>query len=68
MDTKSHEKLLLLEATIDANNKKADKNQVKTDEKLKIITENLQKLTSFMMDQTKMSKSSPAQKDTLNPT
>ena len=37
------------------------------DEKLTKITEDIQKLTIFMMDQANISKSSPAQKDTSTP-
>ena len=40
---------------------------MKTDEKLTQITENIQFLTSFMMDQTNISKSSQTQKDTSTP-
>ena len=64
MDTKSNEHLLVIKATIEYNNQEADKNQMKTDEKLTLLTENLQKLTTFMMDQTNIYKSSPSQKDT----
>ena len=52
MDTKSDEHLLSIEATIEANKQESDKNHVKNDERLTILTENLQKLTTFMMDQT----------------
>ena len=41
--------------------------QMKTDEKLTQITEKLQVLTAFMMDQAKISKFSPTQKDTSTP-
>ena len=64
MDTNSDEKFLAIEATIESNKQKADRNQVKNDEKLTRITEDIQKLTTFMMNQAKISKSSPAQKDT----
>ena len=40
---------------------------MKTDEKPTKITEELKVLTAFMMDQTKSSKLSPAQKDKSNP-
>ena len=50
MDTKSDEQFLVIEATIDVNKHEDDKNQVKTVEKLTILTKNLQKLTAFMMD------------------
>ena len=52
MDTKSDEQLLGIEATIESNTQEPDKNQVNNDEKLTLLTENLQKLTTFMMDQT----------------
>ena len=45
MDTKSNEQFLIIEATIEANNQEADEKQMKTDEKLTLITENLQVLT-----------------------
>ena len=67
MYTKSDEHFLATKSTIEANKQEADKNQVKNDEKLTILTENLQKLTTFMMDRTNISKSSPAQKDTSTP-
>ena len=67
MDTKSDEQFLVIEATIESNNKESDKNQMKTDDKLALLTENLQFLTAFMMDQTNISKSSPDQKDTSTP-
>ena len=67
MDTKSDKQFLVIKAAIDVNNQDTDKNQVNTDEKLKLLTENLQVLTAFMMDQTNLSKSSPSQKDTSNP-
>ena len=38
MDTKYDEQFLVIEATIEANNQKADKKQNKTDEKLTLIT------------------------------
>ena len=64
MDTKSDEQFLAIKATIETNKKEADNNQLKNDEKMTILTENLQKLTTFMMDQTNIYKSSPSQKDT----
>ena len=64
MDTKSDEQFLAIEATIEANKQEADRNQVKNDEELKNITEDIQNLTIFMMDQANISKSSSAQKDT----
>ena len=44
MYTESDEYFLVVEATIEANKQEADKNQLKTDEKLTILTENLQVL------------------------
>ena len=52
MDTKSYGQFLAIESTIESNKQEADRNQVKNDEKLTVLTENLQKLTTFMMDQT----------------
>ena len=40
MDTKSDEQFLVIKATIDTNKQDADKNHNKTDEKLKLLTEN----------------------------
>ena len=59
MDKNSDEHFLAIEATIETNKKEANNNQLKNDEKMTILTENLQKLTTFMMDQTNISKSSP---------
>ena len=67
MDTKSDENFLAIEAFIKANNQESDKNHKNTDEKLKVLTENLKKLTTFMMDQTNIPKSSLAKKYTLTP-
>ena len=67
MDTKSGEQFLAIEATIGANKQEADNNQLNNDEKLTLLTENLQKLTTLMMYQTNIYKSSPSQKDTLTP-
>ena len=50
MDTKSDKQFLSIKATIESNKQEADKNKVKNDEKLTVLTENLQKLTTFMMD------------------
>ena len=66
MDTKYDKQFLVIKAIIEANKKEADRNPVKNDEKLTKITEDLQKLTTFMMDQTNIWKSSPSQKDTSN--
>ena len=60
MDTKSGEKFLAIESTIEANKQESDRNQVKNDKKPTNITEDIQKLTTFMMDQANISKSSPA--------
>ena len=64
MDTKSDEQFLTIESTIEVNKQEANRNQVKTYAKLINITEDLQKLTTLMMDQANISKSSSAQKDT----
>ena len=59
MDPKSDEHFLIIQETIEANNKEADdkdmktaEKQMKTDEKLTQLTENLQVLTALTMDQT----------------
>ena len=57
MDTKSDENFLAIKTTIEANKKE-------NDEKLTKITEDIKKLTTLMMDQANIYKSSPAQKDT----
>ena len=67
MDTKSDEQFLVIEATIEANKQEADKNKINNDEKLTLLIENLQLLTAFITDKTNISKSTPAQKDTLTP-
>ena len=67
MDTKSDEQFLVIEATIESNKQEADKNQMKTDEKLTLLTENLQVLTELMTYKTYVSKSSQSQKDTSTP-
>ena len=41
--------------------------QMNTDEKLTHLTENINNLTAFMIDQNNIPKSSPTQKDTSNP-
>ena len=64
MDTNYDEQFLVIESTIEANKQEADKNQKKTDEKITLLTENLQVLTVLMIDKTNISKSSPAYKDT----
>ena len=67
MNTKSDEQFLFIKSTIEANKQEADKKQMKTYEKLTLLTENLQVFTSLMTDKTYISKSSPAQKDTSTP-
>ena len=67
MDTKSDEQFLVIEATIESNKQEADKNQMKTDEKLTLLTENIPVLTALMTDKTNISESSPTQKDTSTP-
>ena len=67
MDTKPDEQFLTIKVTIEANKQESDRNQVKTDAKLTKITEDLQNLTSFMMDQANISKSFSAQKDSSTP-
>ena len=74
MDTKSDEQFLFIKSTIEANKQQADdkktktaEKKMKTDKRLTQITENLQVLTAFIMDQTNIQKYSPTQKDTLTP-
>ena len=58
MDTKSDEKFLVIESTIESNKKESDKNHKNTDEKLTLITENQKEtyekitllLTAMMID------------------
>ena len=38
MDTKSDSKFLVIESAIESNKQEADKNQMKTDEKLTLLT------------------------------
>ena len=64
MDTNYDETFLAIKATTEANKQEAGKNQVKNDDKLTKITEDIQNLTTFLMNQANISKSSPAQKDT----
>ena len=75
MNNKSYEQFLIIQATIEANKKDSDEKkmktnekQMKTDEKLTLITQTINNLTAFMMDQTNISKSSPTHKDTFTPT
>ena len=56
MDTKSDEKFLIIQDTIESNKQEADQKQMKTDEKITHLTETLNSLTAFMMDQTNISK------------
>ena len=67
MDTNYDEQFLVIAATIESKKPAAAEKQTKTDEKLTLLTENLQVLTAFMMDQTNISKSSPDQKDASTP-
>ena len=64
MDNKYDETFLIIQAAIDANKQETDEKQIKTDEKLTQIKENLKVLIAFMMDKSKNTKFSPAQKDT----
>ena len=41
MDTKSVQQFLVIKVTIESNNQEDDKNKMKSDEKLTLITENL---------------------------
>ena len=69
MDTKSDEQLLVIESTIEANKQEANKNHKETDEKIKENTETLKQILAEMnKDKNNISKYSPAQKDTSNPT
>ena len=73
MDTKSDEKLLTIEATIESNKQEDDKNKQETDNNHKETTEKIKQLTETLNtyflkgqpDQNNISKSSPAQKDTM---
>ena len=75
MDTKSDEQFLVIESTIESNNQEFYKNHKNNDEKLTLLTENQKEtnekltllVTKKMIDKNKISKSSPAQKDTLTP-
>ena len=69
MNNKSYEQFLIIQATIEANKKDSDEKQMKTnekqmktDEKLTLITQTINNLTAFMMDQTNISKFSPTHK------
>ena len=75
MNTKSDEKFLLIESTIESNTQESDKNQNKTDEKITLLTENQKETNETLkllqaeikLDKNNISKYSPSQKDTLNP-
>ena len=60
MENKSEDQFILMKEEIE-NNKQDMKAEMKD------IKETLKTLTAFMMDQAKISKSSPAQKDALTP-
>ena len=76
MDTKSDEQFLVIEATIEANKKESDKNHKETAEKITLLTEKHKETTETLkiilaemkIEKNNISKSSPAQKDTSNPT
>ena len=66
MDTKSDDHLLDIEATIEANKQEDDKNHKEATENTKQIIETLnQVLAEMKNNKNNVSKSSPAQKDTL---
>ena len=70
MDNKSDEQFLAIQATIEANRQETDEKQIKNDEKLTKIIEDLTILTATitsMMDHTNNSKFLPSQKDKLIP-
>ena len=67
MDNKSNEQLLIIQSTVESNKQETNEKQMKTDEKLAQITENLKVLTALMMDQTNNLKLSSAHKDASNP-
>ena len=70
MDSKSDEKFIIIQSTIEVKRQEMDEKKINTDEKLTNITEDLRFLTptiTSMMDQTKYSKFSLDQKDTSNP-
>ena len=63
MDNNSYEQFLFIQAIVEYKKQEADEKkmklngkQMKTDEKLTQIIENLKFLTAFMMDQTNISK------------
>ena len=67
MYTKYDEQFLIIQDTTEANKQGASEKQMKTDDKITQLTETLNSLTAFMIDQTNDSKSSPTQKDTSTP-
>ena len=60
MENKNEDQFILMKEEIE-NNKQEMKSEMKD------IKETLNKITTFMIDQTNISKSSPAQKDTSTP-
>ena len=60
MENKNEEQFILMKEEIE-NNKQESKDEMKD------VKESIKKLTTLMMDQTNISKSSPAQKDTSTP-
>ena len=67
MDTKSDDQFIAIEATIEANKQDSDKKHQEFKAEMKDVKESINKLTTLMMDQINISKSSPAQKDTRLP-
>ena len=69
MDTKSDDQFIAIEArlgaTIEANKQDSDKKHNETNESIKLLTETLNKVLKGQPDQNNISKSSPAQKDTM---
>ena len=69
MNNRSYEQFLVIQAKIDANKQETDGKQMKTDQKLTQLAEDLKVLTltiTSMMDQNNNSKFSPSQKGTLD--
>ena len=67
MDTKSDDQFLAIEATIEANKQEADKYHNENTENIKQLAETLNQVLAELKDKNKISKSSPAQKDTSTP-
>ena len=75
MDTKSDGQFLAIEATIATKQQESDKKHKDTDEKITLLTEKHNEthetlkliLATMNKDRNKISKSSPAQKDTSTP-